>query len=184
MFQRSGTFITIALIVMMPLIAFAQRPLVTNDDATKPATALPPPTQAPQTVKAKYEGGVFGYPNKLNGTLTFDDTNKRLLFRDGKQKEILFLPYNALTGAYGDTHSVQPAAATIASHVPLYGIPASFIKTKVRYLTLQYNDPDSNAAGVTSFRLENKDLLDSVLNTLANKAGLTKRGEVFIKKKE
>jgi len=68
--------------------------------------------------------------------------------------------------------------------VPLYGIPAGFIKTKVRYLTIQYNDPDSKASGVTSFRLDNKDLLDSVLNTLANKAGLTKRGEVFVKKKE
>jgi len=167
----------------MALTAFAQRPRMSNDDATKPETAPTPQAPAPQTVNAKYEGGVFGYPNKLNGTLTFDDANQRLLFRNEKQKEVLFVPYNALTGAYGDTHSVRPAAATIASAVP-YGFPAGFIKTKVRYLTIQYNDPDSKASGVTSFRLENKDLLDSVLNALANKAGLTKRGEVFIKKKE
>jgi hypothetical protein len=154
-----------------------------NDNASQPATPIPPPAPAPQTVKAKYEGGVFGYRHKINGTLTFDDVNKRLLFRDEKQKEILFIPYNAVTGAYADTHSVRPAAATIASAVP-YGFPAGFIKTKVRYLTVQYNDPDSNAAGITSFRLENKDLLFSVLNTLANKAALTKRGDVFIKKKE
>jgi len=184
MFQRTATFTTVVLLMMMALTAFAQRPRMSNDDAAKPATTATPPAQAPQTVKAKYEGGVFGYPHKLDGTLSFDDTNQRLLFRNEKQKEVLFIPYNALTGAYGDTHSVQPAAATVASHVPLYGIPASFIKTKVRYLTLQYNDPDSKAAGVTSFRLENKDLLDAVLNALANKAGLTKRGEVFIKKKE
>lgn len=184
MFQRSRTFTTVALLVMMALTAFAQRPRISNDDATKAATATTPPAQAPQTVKAKYEGGVFGYNHKLEGTLTFDDTNKRLLFRDGKQKEILFVPYNALTGAYGDTHSVQPKAASIGSVVPYVGLPIGLIKTKVRYLTLQYNDPDSNAAGVTSFRLETKDLLDSVLYTLANKAGLTKRGEVYIKKKE
>jgi hypothetical protein len=182
MFQRTIT--TLGLLLMMALTASAQRPRMSNDDASKPETVTTPPAQAPQTVKAKYEGGVFGYPKKLDGTLTFDDTNQRLLFRDEKQKEVLFVPYNALTGAYGDTHSVRPAAATVASHVPLYGLPAGFIKTKVRYLTLQYNDPDSKAAGVTSFRLENKDLLDSVLSTLANKAGLTKRGEVFIKKKE
>src|SRR6266852_6392923 len=183
MFQRSRTLTTLALLVLMALTAFAQRPRMSTDDATKPETAPTPQAPAPQTVNAKYEGGVFGYPNKLNGTLTFDDANQRLLFRNEKQKEVLFVPYNALTGAYGDTHSVRPAAATIASAVP-YGFPAGFIKTKVRYLTIQYNDPDSKASGVTSFRLENKDLLDSVLNALANKAGLTKRGEVFIKKKE
>src|SRR5713226_9004008 len=184
MLQRSRTITTLGLLLTMALTVSAQRPRMSNDDASKPETVTTPPAPAPQTVKAKYEGGVFGYPKKLNGTLTFDDTNQRLLFRNEQQKEILFVPYNALTGAYGDTHSVRPAAATVASHVPLYGIPAGFIKTKVRYLTLQYNDPDSKASGVTSFRLENKDLLDAVLNALANKAGLTKRGEVFIKKKE
>jgi hypothetical protein len=51
-------------------------------------------------------------------------------------------------------------------------------------LTLQYSDPDTKVAGVTSFRLENKDILDSVLNTVAGKAGLSRRGEVFVKKNE
>ena len=184
MFQRSRTIATLGLLLMMPLHAFAQRPRVSNDDATKPETATTPPAPAPQTVKAKYEGGVFGYPKKLDGTLTFDDANQRLLFRNEKQKEILFVPYNALTGAYGDTHSVRPKAASIGTVVPYVGYPIDLIKPKVRYLTIRYNDPDSKAAGVTSFRLENKDLLDSVLNTLANKAGLTKRGAVFIRKKE
>jgi hypothetical protein len=184
MFQRSRTIATLGLLLVMALHAFAQRPRMSNDDATKPETAKTPPAPAPQTVKAKYEGGVFGYPKKLDGTLTFDDANQRLLFRNEKQKEILFVPYNALTGAYGDTHSVRPKAASIGTVVPYVGYPIGLIKTKVRYLTIRYNDPDSKAAGVTSFRLENKDLLDSVLNTLANKAGLTKRGEVFIRKKE
>ena len=184
MFQRTRTITTLGLSVTMALTAFAQRPRMSNDDASKPKTTTPPPAPAPQTVKAKYEGGVFGYRKKLDGTLTFDDTNQRLLFRNEQQKEVLFIPYNALTGAYADSHAVRPRAASIGSNVPYVGFPIGFIKTKVRYLTLQYNDPDSKAAGVTSFRLENKDLLDSVLNTLANKAGLTKRGEVFIKKKE
>jgi hypothetical protein len=164
--------------------ALAQRPRTMTQDTTGPSTNMPPPPPAPQTVKAKYEGGVFGYNKKMDGTLSFDDANQRLVFRNEKQKEILFVPYNAVTGAYADTHAVQPAAATVASHIPYVGLPASFIKTKVRYLALQYDDPDSKVAGVTSFRLENKDILDSVLYALANKSALTKRGDVYIKKKE
>lgn len=162
----------------------AQRPRTTTQDSnsTEASTNMPAPPPAPSTVNAKYEGGVFGYDKKMDGTLNFDDASQRLVFRDDKGKEILFVPYNAITGAYGDTHKVQPAAATVASHVPYVGLPASLLKTKVRYLTLQYSDPDSKVAGTTSFRLENKDILDSVLFTLAGKAGLSRRGEIFVRK--
>jgi hypothetical protein len=172
------------LIVMIAGAALAQRPRTMNQDKAEPTTNVPTPPAAPQTVNAKYEGGVFGYNKKMEGTLNFDERNQRLVFKDGKQKEILFIPYNAITGAYGDTHAVQPSAASVASHIPYIGLPASLIKTKVRYLAVQYNDPDSKVAGTTSFRLENKDILDSVLNTVAGKAGMIKRGDVFIKKKD
>ncbi len=162
--------------------ALAQRPRALTDDKSSGSTPAPP--QAPSTVKAKYEGGVFGFPNKKTGTLTIDTTNSRLIFSDGKHAELFSIPFGSITGAYGDSHSVQPAAATVISHVPLYGIPASFVKTKVRYLTLQYDDPDSKAAGATSLRLENKEILDSVLLTVANKAGLTQRGQIYVRKKE
>jgi len=175
----------VVLVVITAGAALAQRPRTMNQDKAEATTNVPPPPPAPQTVNAKYEGGVFGYSKKMDGTLTFDDANQRLVFKNDKQKEILFIPYNALTGAYADTHSVRPAAATVASNIPsIYALPAHFIKTKVRYLTLQYSDPDSKVMGVTSFRLENKDILDSVLNTLAGKAGLSRRGDIFVKKKE
>lgn len=179
-------FTSLKLVAMIIALSFlggivsAQRPR--TQETTETSTTTPAPPAAPPTVNAKYEGGVFGYTKKMNGTLNFDDSSQRLVFRDKQGKEILFVPYKALTGAYGDTHSVQPAAATIASHIPYVGLPASLIKTKVRYLTLQYSDPDSQVAGTTSFKLDNKDILDSVLFTLADKAGLTRRGEVFIKK--
>ena len=185
MLKRFRPIFTATLMMVLAYAALGQRPRSINqetDGSTK--TTTPPPPPAPQTVKAKYEGGVFGHDKKMEGTLSFDDPNNRLVFRDGKKREIISIPYASLTGAYGNTHSVRPAAATVASHVPLYGIPASFIKTKVRYLALQYNDPDSNVAGVTSFRLENKDILDSVLSTLATKAGLSPRGEIFVRKKQ
>lgn len=186
MLRRRASVPAIALVMMIAAqAALAQRPRTIAQDTAAASTNIPPPPPAPQTIKAKYEGGVFGYNKKMEGTLSFDDANQRLVFHNDKQKEILFLPYNALTGAYADTHSVRPAAATIAGHIPsIYALPANYIKTKVRYLTLQYNDPDSKVAGVTSFRLENKDILDSVLYTLANKSALTRRGDVYIKKKE
>lgn len=173
----------VVLVMMIAGAALAQRPRTLSQDKAETATTVPPPP-APQTVNAKYEGGVFGYNKKMDGTLTFDDANQRLVFKNDKQKEILFVPYTALTGAYGDTHAVRPAAASVASNIPYVGLPASLIKTKVRYLTLQYSDPDSRVSGVTSFRLENKDILDSVLNTLAGKAGMSKRGDIFVKKRE
>jgi hypothetical protein len=165
--------------------AFAQRPRTASQDANQPATNMPAPPPAPPSVKAKYEGGVFGYNKKMSGTLNFDDTNERLVFRTEQGKELLFIPYKSVSGAYGDTHRVQPAAATVAGAVPtIFSLPAHFIKTKVRYLTVQYSDPDSNVSGVTSFKLDNKDILDSVLYTLAGKSGLTQRGEVFVRKKQ
>ncbi len=176
-------FIAVLLLTLLAsMAAFAQRPRTVDTSATtdSPTTAVAP---APQTVKAKYEGGVFGHNKTMNGTLSFDDTNQRLLFRNKQQKEVLFIPYDAVTSAFADTQKRQPAAATVASHIPFYiGIPFGFIKTKVRYLTLQYTDPDSRANGITSFKLENKEILASVLKTLAEKADMTARGEVYIKK--
>ena len=169
------------LFVMNSLPAAAQRPRAADNDPNQAAT---PPPPAPPTVKAKYEGGVFGYSKKKTGTLAIDNSNNRLVFKDDKGKEMFHIPYGSITGAYGDSHYKQPAAATVVSHVPFYGIPASFIKTKVRYLTIQYDDPDSKAAGVTSFRLDNKQLVDSVLYTVATQAGLKKRGDIYVRKKE
>jgi hypothetical protein len=165
--------------VISALPVAAQRPRTADDDSNQ---AAPPP--APSTVRAKYEGGVFGYTKKKTGTLTIDSVNNRLLFKDDKGKEMFHIPFGSISGAYGDSHYKQPAAATVVSHVPFYGIPASFIKTKVRYLTIQYDDPDSKAAGVTSFRLDNKQLVDSVLYDVATKAGLKKRGDIYVRKKE
>jgi hypothetical protein len=177
-------FIAVLLLSLLTSIAtFAQRPrTVDTNSTTDSSTAAVAP--APQTVKAKYEGGVFGHNKTMDGTLSFDDTNGRLLFRNKLQKEVLFIPYDAVTSAFADTQKRRPSAATVASHIPYIGFPLGFIKTKVRYLTVQYNDPDSRANGITSFKLENKQILASVLKTLAEKAGMTARGEVYIKKRD
>jgi len=177
-------FIAVLLLSLLTSVAgYAQRPRTIETSATTDSSSVAVAT-ASQTVKAKYEGGVFGYNKTMTGTLSFDDNNRRLLFRDKQQKEVLFVPYDAVTSAFADTQKRRPAAATVASHIPYIGFPLGFIKTKVRYLTLQYTDPDSNANGVASFKLENKQILASVLKTLAEKAGMTARGEIYVRKRD
>lgn len=171
---------TALLAVLLAGTALGQRPRNVNDTATTSSTAQPAP--APQTVNANYEGGVFGYNKKINGTLTFDDTNQRLLFRNKQQREVLFIPYRAVLSAFADVKSKRPIAADVAARVSIFALPGLLIKKKFRYLTLQYRDPDTNAEGITSFKLENKEILESMLNTLAGKANLTQRGEVYVRR--
>lgn len=155
-----------------------QRPRSIEQPAETPK---PPP--APSSVKAKYEGGVFGYNKTMEGTLSFDDENRRLLFKDRKTPKEINIPYDAIASAFADTQKRRPSAATVASQVPLiYTFPAHFIKTKVRYLTVQFNDQDTKVNGITSFKLENKQLLESVLAALVEKTGMTKRGDIYVKK--
>lgn len=175
--------VVLFLSLLTSIAASAQRPR-TIDTSAKTDSSTVAIAPAPQTVKAKYEGGVFGHNKTMTGTLSFDDTNRRLLFRNKEQKEVLFIPYDAVTSAFADTQKRRPSAATVASHIPYIGFPLGFIKTKVRYLTVQYTDPDSRASGITSFKLENKEILASVLKTLAEKAEMTARGEVYIKKRD
>ncbi len=161
--------------------AYAQRPRSMETEPSQKATTAPAPT----TVKAKYEGGVFGYTKTMEGTLTLDDNNNQILFREKKGAKQINIPYSSITSAFADTQKRQPKAATIAAAVPIiFTMPAHFIKTKVRYLTLQYNDPDSQQAGITSFKLENKEVLNSVLVALAEKSGMTQRGDIYVKKKD
>ena len=162
--------------------AYAQRPR--NVDPSPGSKTAPAP--APQTVKAKYEGGIIGYTKKQEGTLTFDDVNNRLLFRNEQHKEVLFIPYQAISATYPDTQSRRPTAATVLGSVPVpYGLnlPAWFVKKKYRYLTINFDDPDTNRGGITRFKLRNKETVASVMNTLANKAALTQRGDGYIRKK-
>ena len=175
------TVLTLLLVGLMLTGAVAQRPRTPEPEKDKAATPAP----APKSVKAKYEGGVFGYTKTMEGTLTFDDENERLIFKDKKPPKEIHIPYSAITSAFADTQKRQPRAATVASAVPvIFTLPARFIKTKVRYLTLQYSDPDSKVSGITSFKLENKEILQSVLVTLAQKAEMTQRGDIYVKKRD
>lgn len=173
--------IVIVIAIFFSASASAQRPRTVNESPSPATTSLPPP---PSTVSARYEGGVFGYNRKVSGTLTFDDPSERLVFRNKEQRELFSIPYQSITAAFVDVKSRRPAAATVAGSIPApYGlnIPAWFVRKKYRYLTLQYNDPDTNVSGITSFKID-RDVLPSVLGGVAKKAGLTARGEIFVRK--
>ncbi|HEY0546580.1 MAG TPA: energy transducer TonB [Pyrinomonadaceae bacterium] len=171
------------LAVLMTCAAFGQRPRVADSSSKSDDEQTPAVQPAPASVKAKYEGGIFGYNQKQEGTLNFDDVNSRLVFRNKQGKEALSIPYASVLSAFADTQARRPTAASvIGSAVPYgLGLPALFIKKKYRYLTMQFEDPDTRVSGVTSFKLENKEVLASVVTTLANKSGLTQRGEVFVR---
>src|ERR1041384_5962017 len=126
------TIFTLALLGVFATGAFAQRPRSMDPDpATKPATTSTTTTRpAPKSMKAKYEGGVFGYRKTMDGTLIFDDENNRLLFKDNKPPKEISIPYAAINQAFADTQKQRPAAATVASHIPNAGL-AGLIKTKV-----------------------------------------------------
>jgi hypothetical protein len=188
--KRAKTFLGAGLLVVLTAAAAsAQRPRTISDSSQQPAgvttASAPKPAPAPQTFKAKYEGGVFGYNQKQDGTLSFDDANNRLVFRNKENKEVLGFPYAAITGAYADTKARRPTAAKVVGSIPLpYGanIPALFVKKKYRYMTLQYKDEDNGSAGLTSFKVDSKELLNSVLYSLAEKAGLEQRGEAYVRR--
>jgi hypothetical protein len=178
------------LVAFAAAAGLAQGPRPASTATTpQPATGVtaPKPQPAPQTCKAKYEGGIFGYNKKQSGTLSFDDMNSRLVFRNKEQKEVLSIPYSAINGAYGDVKPRRPTAAKVVGAIPLpYGanMLSWFAKKKYRYLTLQFEDADTRASGLTSFNLDTKELLTSVLNTLAEKASLEARGEAYIRRRE
>jgi len=174
------------LALAMSISVAAQRPRASAPETSaKSPTAQPSPAPAPKTFKAKYEGGVFGYRKVMEGTLTFDDTNERLLFRNEQQKEVFFIPYANVTQEFADTQSRRPKAATILGSVPGVYVPnpIGWIKTKVRYVTLQFYDDYSHVNGITSFRVENRDLCESVVATLAVKANLVAAGDIYTQPK-
>ncbi|HEX8069898.1 MAG TPA: hypothetical protein VF546_08105 [Pyrinomonadaceae bacterium] len=171
-----------ACVLLLTTGAFAQRARTVSEPQPTPS-AQPSVPPAPATVKAKYEGGYFGYNKKQTGTLTFDDANHRLVFRDQEGHEYLSFPYAAVAAVYGDTKSRRPTAATVAGSVPsIYALPALLVRAKYRYLIMQFNDPDTHVQGTASFKLGTKELLDSMVATVAQKAELVRRGEAWVRK--
>ncbi|MEO7674228.1 MAG: hypothetical protein ABIU09_09155 [Pyrinomonadaceae bacterium] len=164
------------IIVLVSVVALAQpRPV---DRAVIPTAAAKP---APVVFTEKYEGGLFGFTEKETGTLKFDDENERIVFMGKDQKERFGIPYKSLIVISPQSRSVTSNTGNVIRNIPLpgAGIAGAFIKEKRRYMLLQFNDPDADARGVTTFKVEDKALLDSVIETLGKKAKMTQRGDAY-----
>lgn len=162
--------------------AQAQRARTVSEPAKASPTPAPPP--APPTITAKYEGGITGFMKKQTGTLNFNDEERRLVFRDKQGREYLSIPYKSIAGIWGDTKAQRTTAGSVVGAIPLpYGVNmlGLLMREKRRYLVLQFQDPDTQAQGVTSFKLPSKELLASAIYTLGQKADLTQRGEAYIR---
>jgi len=185
-YKTPAAFLTIAALAASSL---AQRPHLTDTKQaeTKPAAAQQSKAAAaPLTsVKARYEGGVTGFSRKVVGTLLLDKANDRLVFRNETDKEVISIPYDSIVAASPDTQSrsaVGPVTSTVlSSTVGILGLPALLAKRKFRFMNLQYNDRDTRMAGVTSFKIDGKELLESFVTSLAGQAGLSARGEGFVR---
>jgi hypothetical protein len=169
-----------AFVMFAAAVSVAQPRPVEKNVSAKPAKAA-----APESFEAKYEGGMFGYSSKEVGTLKFDDTNSRLVFYGSDKKEKFSIPYDAFVVVYPQSKSVTSTTGTVVSHIPLPGAGlGGFIKEKRQYLVAQFKDPDADVQGLVNFKLDNKDLLDSVLQTLGEKANLQQRGDAYYRPKK
>lgn len=172
--KKTLLYICAALVAFSVNVSAQPRPV---DKTPSPAVAVAP---APASFAAKYEGGIFGFDEKQSGTLKFDDANERLVFHGKDGLEKFSIPYKALVVISPQSRSVQSTAGTVVSHIPLPGAGlAGLLRSKKRYLLVNFSDPDADVRGLANFKLSNKELLASVLQTLGQKAKLTQRGDAY-----
>lgn len=142
-----------------------------------------PKTPAPTSIPTRYEGGLFGFSENEKGTLKFDDDNERIVFFGKDNKEKFSIPYKAMQIVYPQSQSVRSNTGTAVSVVPYAGIFGQFIKKKRRFMIVNFDDPDVKARGNVNFKIDDKELLDSVISTLGEKAGMTQRGDAYYRPK-
>lgn len=170
-------FLALSLFACASIVTAQPRPI------EKPTPAPTPVKPAPASFTAKYEGGMFGFSKREEGTLKFDDDNDRLVFYDKNQKEKFGVPYKSMLIVFPQSRSVQSTAGKVVSVIPYAGLLGGFIKEKRRYLIINFDDPDVEAKGMVNFKLEDKELLDSVIAALGQKAELKLRGDAYYRPK-
>lgn len=172
--MKKTIFLICAALLLSAAINAQPRPVA---NTSSPAAAKAP---APATFEAKYEGGMFGFTEREVGMLKMDDANQRLVFFGKNKKEAFGIPYKSLLVISPTSKSVTSTTGQVVRNIPLPGAGlAGLLKEKRRYLVVQFDDPDVDAKGVINFKLNNKALLESVIETLGKKANLTQRGDAY-----
>ncbi len=179
------------LTILLAGTALGQRPRITDDTAKQEEAAAKPqptPRPAPKFTKAKYMGGYFGLKQKMEGSLSFDDRNRRLVFRDKQEREVISISYDAVMATFADSEERRlmgdGTKTVVMGTAGILGLPALLFKKKFEYLTIQFKDPDTEVAGATQFKLKDKELVASMAHTLAEKAELIQRGQIYVRRKD
>lgn len=173
--MKTLLFIALALL-LIPAASFAQpRPVETDGQV---------PADLPASFQARYEGGIFGSAGKEKGQLKFDDANLRVVFFKKDGKEMFAVPYDALVVIYPDSKEGISKTGNVASRLPVPGAGLFGLMTKsTKYLVINFNDPDIDAAGTANFKFDEKDDLLLFINALGAKAKMTKRGDAYYRPK-
>jgi hypothetical protein len=174
--KRLLFFIALSLFACAAAVSAQPRPI--EKPTPTPAAVRP----APASFQAKYEGGMYGFSKKEEGTLKFEDVNSRLVFFGKDQKEQFSIPYKAMIIVSPQSQSVQSTAGKVVGAV-FSSIVGVFIMEKRRYLVINFDDPDVEAKGLVNFRIDDQALLDAVIVALAGKAELRQRGDAYIRPK-
>lgn len=90
------------------------------------------------------------------------------------------MPYGSMLIIYPQSKSVTTTAGSVVKMLPLPGaMLGGLIKEKRRYLIVHFDDPDVDAKGVINFKLDTKEVLDAVIEALADKADMVQRGDAY-----
>lgn len=136
----------------------------------------------PESFAVKYQGGLFGYADTETGTLKLDDTNQRIVFLGKEGKEKFGIPYGSLLIVQPERKVTTATTGKVISAIPLPGAGAAgLIKEKKRYLLLHFDDPDVDAKGTASFKVEEKETLELLIEAIGVKAKLTPRGDSYFR---
>jgi hypothetical protein len=158
-------------------LSFAQ--ITPRDPSTMPAK-LPTMT----SVEVKYEGGLFGYSTKEKGMLKFDDDNERLIFFGKDQKEKFSIPYKSMIVVFPSSQTSSSTAGQVVGAIPLPGTSlARLISKTSRYLVIQFEDSDSDARGVTNFKIGKKEILAETIEAIGYKAKMKARGDAYYRER-
>ncbi len=173
--MKRGLFIVLALLILQTALAAQPKPIEKE---------APAPASLPPAFEARYEGGIFGSAGKETGLLKFDDANLRVVFYKKSGTEMFGIPYESLIVVYPDSKEGISRTGNVASRLPVPGAGLFGLMTKkTKYLILNFNDPDIDAAGTANFKFDDKENLLLFINALGNKAKMTQRGDAFYRPK-
>lgn len=194
--MKKFLILTSLILLQFSVTALAQVRPVESEPVVEEKSAEVAADEAPEKSKSqqyfrkkfpvKYQGGLFGYSKKEQGSIGFDEINERMIFfgKDGKEK--FSIPYKSIIVVHPSQKKVQAGSGRVIGAAPLpgAGILGSLIKKKKNYMIVQFDDPDVQAKGNANFLLDTGEVLEEAITALGENAEMKRRGDAYIRKKD